>query len=74
MVLNVTANRTNMIRFALDFNGKLTILVDFNYSTSERNGLYVNYYDYSANITRPVHTLLREFGPSLLKQSVQKRR
>jgi len=40
IVLDVSANCTNMIRFALNFNRKLMILVHFTYSTAGRYGIY----------------------------------
>jgi len=44
MVLNISANRITIARFALNFNLKRMILVDFTNFMAERNGLHVNYY------------------------------
>jgi len=62
MVLNVCANRITFVRFARNFNRKLMTLIDSTNRTTERNGLYVNYYGYYVSITRLVDTL-RELVP-----------
>jgi len=46
-----------MIRFALNFNRKLTILVDFTDSKPERIGLYVNYFVTITSLLRVQCTL-----------------
>jgi len=45
-------SRITFVQFALNFKKKeLTTLVDFTNSTTERYGLYVNYFGYYATIT-----------------------
>ena len=55
LYFDISASRIVFVRFALNFNEKLMILVDFSNFTAERNGLYVNYYGYYANITSLLH-------------------
>jgi len=67
MVLNVSANRITFERFAMNFNRKLIVLIDFTNSTAERNGLYVNYYGYYAIITSLAHVQCNLYYVSLFE-------